>query len=501
MFGCFCNGARLREHDAPEQQTPVGPLRAWVGRHERPPAARQTSLSAMTASDAKAIAGSVLRAAATAVRCRRANFAVISGLLAPCLIGLAGGAVDLFVFINHRAELQETADAAVLAAATEASLKGWSQGVATEVVGSMVSAQLSSVKAARYDFAVEVDEKQRLVDLILTQDHFGYFVLGYFTGSPQIAVNAVARASGTATICIIVQAPNSKDAFDVNGQSSVRASGCSAYSNSIDTKGLTVKDNSKLVTQLSCTAGGYAGKPGSYSPLPLTDCPLVADPLVARSAVVDASIDESCNFTKTKIDGGAKSLVPGTYCGGLEISKGARVHLEPGVYVIKDGKLKVDKGAKISGEKVAFVFSGKKAVLDLKNESAVSLSAPQEGMMAGILMYAQPAGKGRDFKIESEDAQTLIGTVYMPSDILVIGGDKDGDGVCDPDIEDDGTVTPGPDSCISDVGTMSSWTAIVVNKLKVTAGSSLNVNSAYADSPVPVPAGIGAGSSRIVLAR
>jgi hypothetical protein len=83
----------------------------------------------------------------------------------------------------------------------------------------------------------------------------------------------------------------------------------------------------------------------------------------------------------------------------------------------------------------------------------------------------------------------------------VIGGDKDGDGVCDPDIEDDGTITPGPESCVSDVGTTSSWTAIVVNTLKVTAGSSLIINSDYDGSTVPVPDGLGPNSSQIRLSE
>ena len=80
-----------------------------------------------------------------------------------------------------------------------------------------------------------------------------------------------------------------------------------------------------------------------------------------------------------------------------------------------------------------------------------------------------------------------------------VGGDKDGDGVCDP--ETGGPVVPAPTGtgCISDVGAASSWTAIIVNMLKVTAGATLVLNSNYSASTVPVPDGIGPNSTRTLL--
>jgi Flp pilus assembly protein TadG len=60
----------------------------------------------------------------------RGQFALVLSILAPIALGLVGGAIDLMVFMNHRAELQATADAAVLAVAREASLKGWSETTA-----------------------------------------------------------------------------------------------------------------------------------------------------------------------------------------------------------------------------------------------------------------------------------------------------------------------------------------------------------------------------------
>ena len=130
--------------------------------------------------------------------------------------------------------------------------------------------------------------------------------------------------------------------------------------------------------------------------------------------------------------------------------------------------------------------------------------------MAGILMYGQPSGRQRKFSLVSKDAQSLTGTVYLPGDTLTVGGDDDLDGTCDPIVDDDddddddddggsgGAVDP---TCVSDVGKSSDWTAIIARQVKVTAGSTLVVNSNYEDSSVPVPEGVGPSSARIILAK
>ncbi|HEV7254713.1 MAG TPA: TadE/TadG family type IV pilus assembly protein [Mesorhizobium sp.] len=443
-------------------------------------------------------------------RSREGNFAMITVILAPLLLGLVGGATDFFVLQHHRNELQATADAAVIAAAAEAGLKGWSEESAAQVAAAVIGSNLSNrFSGASFHHKVEVDEESRSVEIELTQDHYGYFVVGYFTGSPQIRVSASAKATGQSTICIIVQSPSGAESFKLSGQSQVVAAGCSAYSNSSDPKGIAARDGSKLTTQLACSAGGYSGKPGNFSPPPLTDCPSIKDPLAGRAALVDGLVaGKKCDFKALTIKNTKKTLEAGTYC-GLTVTEKAEVTFKPGIYVIKDGVLRVDKHGSVAGTGVGFVFTGDKSKAEFKNDSSLSLSAPETGPMAGILLYAQSAGgKVREFKIESRNAQKLIGTVYLPKDRLTVGGDKDGDGVCDPeagttedddDDDDDGASGGSALKCESDVGAASSWTAIVTQKLNVTAGVDLVLNSDYASSPVPAPPGLGPNSSQIVL--
>ncbi|APH71112.1 hypothetical protein BSQ44_06815 [Aquibium oceanicum] len=364
---------------------------------------------------------------------RLGNFAVTAALIAPMLLGVVGGAIDLYVFENQENQLQNTADAAVMAVATEAGMKGWNTTTAKQVAESVVSANLvDRFAGATFQTEVVIDEAKRRIELSLTQDHYGYFFLGYFTGSPQITVRAVARAHGQAMLCIIVQAKSGKEVFKISGKSEIRAQGCSTYTNSKHPSGLAAKDVSRIVAQFSCSVGGFRGRSINFSPLPVTDCPIIRDPLALRAPVMDQAASSGCKFTKLKIEKEIRTLSPGTYCDGLEITENSEVRLAPGIYVIKDGALKLDKMAKLLGHNVSFVFRGKDAKLELKNDSTISLVAPEDGPMAGVLMYVQPiSGKVREFKIESRHAEKLLGTVYLPGDKLTIGGDKDGDGLCD----------------------------------------------------------------------
>lgn len=433
---------------------------------------------------------------------RSGNFAPIAAVAAPLLLGLTGGAVDLYIHQNHASELQAAADAAALAAAAEAGMKGWGQASAAEIVASVIESNLSNrFGGASFAHQVAVSEKDRRIEVTLTQDHFGYFFLGYFTGSPQIAVSSVAQAAGQDTLCILVQEPKDGEAFKMSGLSRVTASGCSAYANSADSKGIAARDLSRLKAKLTCSGGGYAGTLLNFSPVPLTDCPFLRDPLAKRAALVDQAVGgQACAHNKLKLDGVKKTLKPGVYCGGLEIKGGAEATFEPGVYVVKDGALTVKEASALKGEGVGFVFLGDKATLALKNDTTVALSAPASGPMAGILAYAQPvAGKSRDFKIESRNAQKLVGTVYLPNDRLIIGGDQDGDGVCDVGVGEVPIV--GQTLCESDIGAASSWTAIVADKLVVTSGATLVLNSDYEGSDVPVPQGLGHKSQAITLAK
>ena len=144
--------------------------------------------------------------------------------------------------------------------------------------------------------------------------------------------------------------------------------------------------------------------------------------------------------------------------------------LEPGVYVIKDGPLTINGNAKVHGRGVGFHLVGDDAELDIASDSVVALEAGLEGEMAGLLVFesrTQPTAAKHS--LMSDDAQVMVGTIYLPQGHLLIGGS-------------------------SKVGGQSAYTAIVARTLEVADGPTIVLNTDYDATDVPVPDGIrGAG--------
>lgn len=149
---------------------------------------------------------------------------------------------------------------------------------------------------------------------------------------------------------------------------------------------------------------------------------------------------------------------------------------EPGVYIISGGKFEVGNKAELRGEGVSFYFADDAATIAFKDKAVIELSAPTEGLMAGILFYENPdAQSERVFEFTSDSARTLLGTIYLPRGIFKVG--KGGE-----------------------VAEASAYTIIVANRIELDGGN-LVVNADDSSSEVPVPSGLGPDSLQVTLTQ
>ena len=205
----------------------------------------------------------------------------------------------------------------------------------------------------------------------------------------------------------------------------------------------------------------------------------MADPLASRSPPVVGGCDYGSLMPPLPkvVDGGTVTLNPGTYCGGLVLTKGANVTLAQGTYVINQGPLIVDKGASLTGDYVGFFLKGDLATFSFDFDSTVSLSAPKTGAMAGLLFFGDPtAVLGRKFKIMSDNARRLLGTIYLPSGVLQVDANKP-------------------------VADQSAYTVIVARGVELDSGPNLVMNANYGASDVPVPLGVGPTGPKVTLSQ
>ena len=239
---------------------------------------------------------------------------------------------------------------------------------------------------------------------------------------------------------------------------------CSVYSNSKSTIGLTAQMNAVLKAERICSSGGYSGRRGvNFSPEPITDCPRIEDPLASRAPPFVAG----CDYNNRKIVGGVHTLSPGVYCGGLDVKNNARVSLSPGIYIMNGGPLTVSQGASLEGDYVGFYFRGQSAILNLGTHSTISLSAPKDGALAGLLFFEDPSSPPmRRFSVSSDNARKLLGTIYLPKASFYVDANKP-------------------------VADLSAYTVVVARQIELSAGPNLVLNANYGSTDVPVPKGVG----------
>jgi Flp pilus assembly protein TadG len=423
-------------------------------------------------------------------RNRSGGVAMLFGLTAPIVFGLAAAAVDFGLFTRDRIELQNLADAAAIAAARELQMARADQtrieAVANAYVHSRQPNVLVETSVDPIKFAVTVTAEKTFTPFM------GQLI---WQGTPVAKVSSTAKLNGTLPLCLLALEPKRHAAIHLERNAQVTAPGCMIYSNSKHPSGLQAKDNAVVNAGLICSAGGKVKTASAkFTPEPQVDCPPMADPLSARTPPAS----ETCNHTFTIINGGRRTLQPGVYCKGLWITNGADVTLAPGIYVIKDGPLFVNGGGIFRGTDVALYLTGSFSNLTFATDSTISLSAPKDGPLAGILIFDDPSGTPafsippyappvpvvgnvveskrapREHKILSDNARTLLGTIYMPQGRLIIDATKP-------------------------IADRSAYTVLVVRQLDLHDGPNLILNSDYSATEVPVPKGLGPYGSNVSL--
>jgi len=290
----------------------------------------------------------------------------------------------------------------------------------------------------------------------------------YRTQLFRISVNLGARAVATASgfpICAIGLDPKAPDTIHLEANARVTAQFCAVQSNSRNPQGLSGADNSVLTAASICSSGGKVGTKVNYSPDPLTDCPVLPDPLASRPMPPIGL----CNYNNEVINGGTVAILPGVYCGGLHVTGGAHVTLTPGVYIMNGGPLLVDNHSSFTAQSAGVFLHGAGANFFFDGSSSVSMTAPTTGIMAGMLLFEDPtAPAGIAHQILSNNAPLLLGTIYTPKGAIVIDAN-------------------------SAIAQQSAFTIIVADKMQLFGGPNLVLNSNYHLTNVPVPGGLEAG--------
>ncbi|MGQ3353490.1 MAG: pilus assembly protein TadG-related protein [Phreatobacter sp.] len=407
---------------------------------------------------------------------RRADASVgtIAALSMPVLLVAGGAATEYASMASERGKLQAAADAAVLAGARELRFANADLTAVINTTARFARTQIvSQFGTDGSDVKPAIDPARTAVEVVISRPYAAVFGLSVIPVPAQLQVRAVGKVGSGVPICLIGLEPSQAHSVWLKNRAHLTAPGCAVYSNSAHTQGLVGANYSNLSAQVICSSGGKVGAKAHFTPDPITNCPQLRDPLAARTPPHVGG----CNQTNMVISGTTTTLRPGVYCGGLKITQGAVVRLAPGEYVIKDGPLRVDGGASLSGTYVGFYLSGAASVINFTARSTISLSAPRDGALASLLFFEdRSAPVGRRHLISSDDARMLLGTIYLPNGRLRVDANKP-------------------------VADQSAYTIIVTRWMELDAGPNLVMNARYGATDVPVPSAIGVVGTQVQLSE
>jgi Flp pilus assembly protein TadG len=430
---------------------------------------------------------------------------LIFALMMPVLMGLSAAAIEYAGLVKRRAELQRSADAASVAAVNQFKLANTDDAsvIRFAVANAISQAKTSGSQVSAAQATADVIGNHAGVHVMITEDIPLSF--GKLLQMPTVTIttNSTAKLSGSTRLCLLALDPKAAKAFSLESNAHLTASDCSLYSNSMDRAGISGGDSATAMAIQTCSAGGFSGSKAIFLPPPAVNCPPLKDPLAGRAAppslpciVVNtfSNLNAGDTTKPVTISMGFVTLDPGTYCGGLKITGTAQVTLRPGIYTMNNGPLIVDKKASMIGTDVGFYFNGDKGGLLFDKDSTISLAAPRDGVMAGLLMFEDrtvsapvpaplptslkgppppgpvPTTPVRQYRIISNNARNLLGTIYLPAGQLIIDANNP-------------------------VADQSAYTVIVARLINLYDGPNLVLNARYANSDVPVPDGVGPSSS------
>ena len=419
----------------------------------------------------------------------------VFALAVPSILAVVAGATDYATLTNQRSHVRNAAESSALSVARQMTMSRLSDEQIKAIAGQFAQANLlgNGIEAGQVDATLSPDRLAVKVTVTSPPKSALGFV-AKVAGITEISSDATARVGQQTKLCLlsVSQASSnevqtklfvSKEPTGIEIQRDARliAPGCLLHTNMATREAFTVATGAKVTADVLCAVGGIKNNGGTVEAAVVDTCPKVTNPMDSRYY---PGVGQNCDGKTYKdiiYETGIHTLNPGNFCGNITISGEAKVRLSPGTYAIQ-GALVVKGNAELVGVGVGIYLWGGRASsrqaakFAFLENALIDLSAPQTGPMAGILLWEGVNGAAFDqanltasanyHQINSLRARRLTGTIYLPGGRLLIDA-------------------PGK------VAEDSDYTVLVVNRLDLSDGPNLVLNSNYAKSNVPVPLGLG----------
>src|SRR5262249_17522161 len=285
-------------------------------------------------------AGMALRFAVS----KRGNVAILTALAAPALVGFCAFGAESGYWYYRQRSIQAAADIGAYNATM--ALRGGASTSAVTDVATHDSANNGWAQRAR-TITVPTpptsgpNQNTHSVEVILTERETRFFTALFSRTPVTVRSRAVATYTVQAPACMLGLSKSLPNDVQFWGNADADFQSCNIVADSIASNAFAVGGSARVTGPCVATVGGE----NSQATLTLASCPnvttnapYVPDPY---ANVPSPSTSGPCSSGPS---GGV--LSPGHFCGGLTLQN--TVSLQPGVYVIDGGDLKINANANLT---------------------------------------------------------------------------------------------------------------------------------------------------------
>jgi Flp pilus assembly protein TadG len=380
--------------------------------------------------------GSFGRRALRFWRDRRGNYAVITALMSPVLIGSAGLATEGGLWMYVHQSLQGAADSAALSSATLYSLnqnKSLNDQARSVVAtyGYTVGTSGTTVTVNRPPATGSYAGNNNAIEVIVTTEQSRLLSSIFATGVVTVAGRAVALPGNNGVGCVLSLNLTASGGVTSKGNSAVTATQCAVYDDSNNASAL-VNGGTATINALSVNVvGQVSGGSGITTTNGInTGVSPATDPYAGVVMPTPGACDHN-NMTYKN----TSTIDPGVYCNGIQLNAGAIVTMNPGVYFIDRGSLQMAGGATLTGTGVTIIFTSSTgsnyADATINGGATLAITPPLTGPTKGMVMFGdRNMPTGTTFKFNGGDNQVLSGAVYIPKGTLQYAGGNNANTNC-----------------------------------------------------------------------
>jgi Flp pilus assembly protein TadG len=373
----------------------------------------------------------------------RGGMAVITALTLPVLIGVMGLGTEVSFWYLHQRAMQNAADAAAIAAATNAGANYATEAKAVALnLGFQDGTGTIKVTATNPATATNCTKNCYVVTVSDTVPMFLSEIVGYTgngSGSTGIAASAVATSSKAYNYCVLALAGSGKEGIRTNGAPKADLGGCNTMSNTTSTCN---------GSNLNADAGDAVGTNDGCGIQQNSNVTAVSDPYSGLASNIPANPCSSYAQEPTSVHGhplppsnqwsGSKSISGNkVVCGDLQLSGNTTITADGGVLVIENGQLDTNgfTFAVAAGSSLTVVFTGTNSASYTYSPTGggtIDITPPTTGPWAGVAIYQDPnLTKGVDMAAAGNAPTWNIGgLVYLPHSNVTFSGavNKDANG-------------------------------------------------------------------------